>query len=129
MGSLPETTSIPQKTTVLVAGGGPAGSYAACALAREGISTVVLEAETFPRYVGSGLSTESLFFNLWKSLLNFLALSSTYLVSTGCKNQSFSLYKQRLLCLIPHHRAGAKNHQISRRREHACLAPSLSTLH
>lgn len=43
--------SIPQETTVLVIGGGPAGSYAACALAREGISTVVLEADIFPRYI------------------------------------------------------------------------------
>lgn len=46
MASLP-----PKKCTVLVVGGGPAGSYCACALAREGIDTVLLEAEKFPRYV------------------------------------------------------------------------------
>ncbi|KAI2627784.1 hypothetical protein GGR54DRAFT_636906 [Hypoxylon sp. NC1633] len=42
--------SIPQKCTVLVVGGGPAGSYCASALAREGIDTVLLEADKFPRY-------------------------------------------------------------------------------
>ncbi|KAF7562620.1 hypothetical protein G7046_g1523 [Stylonectria norvegica] len=41
---------IPKKTTVLVIGGGPGGSYAAAALAREGIDTVVLEGDKFPRY-------------------------------------------------------------------------------
>ena len=51
-----EVMSIPQDTTVLVVGGGPAGSYAACALAREGISTVVLEADIFPRYAFSHCS-------------------------------------------------------------------------
>jgi flavine halogenase len=41
--------SIPEKCEVLVVGGGPAGSYAASALAREGISVVLLEADIFPR--------------------------------------------------------------------------------
>lgn len=41
----------PKKCTVLVIGGGPAGSYCAAALAREGIDTVVIEAEKFPRLV------------------------------------------------------------------------------
>ena len=41
--------SIPTKCTVLVVGGGPAGSYSASALTREGIDTVVLEADVFPR--------------------------------------------------------------------------------
>lgn len=40
---------IPDRCTVLVVGGGPGGSYAASVLAREGIDTVLLEADTFPR--------------------------------------------------------------------------------
>jgi flavin-dependent dehydrogenase len=43
--------AVPQSCTVLVIGGGPAGSYAAAALAREGIETVLLEADKFPRLV------------------------------------------------------------------------------
>ncbi|KAI1760235.1 FAD/NAD(P)-binding domain-containing protein [Hypoxylon sp. FL1150] len=42
--------SVPSACTVLVIGGGPAGSYSAAALALEGIDVVVLEAEKFPRY-------------------------------------------------------------------------------
>lgn len=41
--------SLPTESTVLVIGGGPGGSYAASALAREGVDTVVLEADIFPR--------------------------------------------------------------------------------
>lgn len=41
--------SIPEACTVLVIGGGPAGSYTASMLAREGVATVLLEADGFPR--------------------------------------------------------------------------------
>jgi flavin-dependent dehydrogenase len=47
--------SIPETCTVLVVGGGPGGSYTASTLAREGIDTVLLEADTFPRYRPSSL--------------------------------------------------------------------------
>ncbi|KAJ5834675.1 FAD/NAD(P)-binding domain-containing protein [Penicillium robsamsonii] len=48
--------SIPETCTVLVIGGGPAGSYTASVLAREGIDTVLLEADSFPRYhIGESL--------------------------------------------------------------------------
>ncbi|KAH8804523.1 CrpH protein [Xylogone sp. PMI_703] len=65
--------SIPTETTVLVVGGGPAGSYAAAALAREGVDTVVLEADFFPRYhVG-----ESMLASL-RPFLRFIDLDTTF---------------------------------------------------
>lgn len=42
-------SDIPEQCDVLVIGGGPGGAYTACALAREGFDTVLLEAEVFPR--------------------------------------------------------------------------------
>jgi flavine halogenase len=44
-----KTMSIPEECAVLVVDGGPAGSYSAAVLAREGINTVLLEADVFPR--------------------------------------------------------------------------------
>ncbi|KAK0470436.1 putative halogenase [Desarmillaria tabescens] len=41
---------VPLSTNILVIGGGPAGSYAATVLAREGFEVVLLEKDVFPRY-------------------------------------------------------------------------------
>ncbi|KAH8691645.1 radH flavin-dependent halogenase [Talaromyces proteolyticus] len=66
--------SIPSETTVLVIGGGPGGSYAASALAREGIDTVVLEADIFPRYhVGESMIPSM------RPFLRFIDLDDTFL--------------------------------------------------
>ncbi|KAG6855641.1 Flavin-dependent halogenase armH1 [Tephrocybe sp. NHM501043] len=40
----------PVSTTILVIGGGPAGSYAATTLAREGFDVTLIERDVFPRY-------------------------------------------------------------------------------
>ncbi|KAJ6449346.1 putative halogenase [Mycena sanguinolenta] len=42
--------TVPTSTGILVVGGGPAGAYAASALAREGFAVTVVEKERFPRY-------------------------------------------------------------------------------
>ncbi|KAI0264704.1 hypothetical protein BC834DRAFT_1042243 [Gloeopeniophorella convolvens] len=48
--------NFPQHAQILVVGGGPSGSYAAAALAREGFHVVLFEAAVFPRYhIGESL--------------------------------------------------------------------------
>ncbi|KIK37366.1 hypothetical protein CY34DRAFT_810413 [Suillus luteus UH-Slu-Lm8-n1] len=48
--------TLPTSTQILIVGGGPAGSYAAAALAREGFEVTLLEAVQFPRYhIGESL--------------------------------------------------------------------------
>lgn len=41
---------VPSQTSVLIVGAGPAGSYAACVLARESVDVVLVDADKFPRY-------------------------------------------------------------------------------
>ncbi|KAF9564816.1 FAD binding domain-containing protein [Agrocybe pediades] len=56
MSPTPPSSIPPNHADVLIIGGGPAGSYAAAALAREGIKVTLLEASKFPRYhVGESL--------------------------------------------------------------------------
>lgn len=65
--------SIPQKTSVLVIGGGPGGSYAASALAREGVDVVLVEADKFPRYhIGESMLASM------RHFLRFIELDSTF---------------------------------------------------
>ncbi|WPH01957.1 Hypothetical protein R9X50_00481100 [Acrodontium crateriforme] len=64
---------IPSSCTVLVIGGGPAGSYAASALAREGVDVVVLESDVFPRYhIGESMLASIRYF------LRFIDLEKTF---------------------------------------------------
>ncbi|KAJ7764343.1 hypothetical protein B0H16DRAFT_1368201 [Mycena metata] len=54
---------VPEKTTVLVIGGGPAGSYSASVLARRGIDVTILEGAKFPRYhIGESLLASTNYF-------------------------------------------------------------------
>ncbi|KAJ7447907.1 hypothetical protein B0H11DRAFT_2056992 [Mycena galericulata] len=54
---------VPDKTTVLVIGGGPAGSYSASVLARHGIDVTILEGAKFPRYhIGESLLASTNYF-------------------------------------------------------------------
>lgn len=75
--------SIPSKATVLVIGGGPAGSYASTVLAREGIDVVQFEALKHPRpHIGESMLPSMRFY------LNFIGLveefeSRNFIVKPG----------------------------------------------
>lgn len=54
--TIPTNISPPSHATVLVVGGGPAGSFTSAVLAQEGIDVVCCEAAAFPRYhIGESL--------------------------------------------------------------------------
>ncbi|KJK66575.1 Tryptophan halogenase [Aspergillus parasiticus SU-1] len=81
------TMSIPNRCTVLVVGGGPAGSYAAAALAREGVDTVLLEADVFPRYhIGESMLPSI------RHFLRFIDLDSKF-DSYGFVNKNGAAFK------------------------------------
>lgn len=64
---------IPETTNILVVGGGPGGSYAASALAREGLDVVLLEGDKFPRYhIGESMLASM------RHFLRFIDLDSTF---------------------------------------------------
>ncbi|KAE8337078.1 hypothetical protein BDV24DRAFT_177948 [Aspergillus arachidicola] len=72
---------------VLVVGGGPAGSYAAAALAREGVDTVLLEADVFPRYhIGESMLPSI------RHFLRFIDLDSKF-DSYGFVNKNGAAFK------------------------------------
>ena len=55
---LPSTP--PQHVDILVIGAGPAGSYAASVLAREGCQVAILEAAKFPRSLSPAINSSEL---------------------------------------------------------------------
>jgi flavin-dependent dehydrogenase len=92
--------SIPECCTVLVVGGGPAGSYTAAALAREGVDVVLLEADKHPRYhIGESLLPSI------RPFLRFVDLEETFQnhgfqkkVSPGSIAKNFIGTQSQLTC-------------------------------
>ena len=82
--------SIPSETTVLVIGGGPGGSYTAAVLAREGINTVLLEAEVFPRYVHT---IRSLLFHFSQYAIIFSSVCACFLIVNNIYTLSTLLFE------------------------------------
>ncbi|KAJ5144351.1 hypothetical protein N7476_004836 [Penicillium atrosanguineum] len=80
-------SNIPEQCDVLVIGGGPGGSYTAAALAREGVDTVLLEADLFPRYhIGESMLPSI------RHFLRFIDLDKTF-DSYGFKRKDGAMFK------------------------------------
>ncbi|KAF8888751.1 hypothetical protein BD779DRAFT_1611209 [Infundibulicybe gibba] len=79
-------SSQPSKSQILVLGGGPAGSYAATVLAREGFDVVLLEAAKFPRYhIGESMLPSC------RQFLKFVDLEDTIKNYGFCKKPGATL--------------------------------------
>ncbi|KAF7358097.1 FAD/NAD(P)-binding domain-containing protein [Mycena venus] len=77
----------PNRTTILCIGGGPAGSYAASLLKREGHEVVLLESAKFPRYhVGESLLPSM------RNYLRFIGLEDDF-VEHGFLNKPGASFK------------------------------------
>ncbi|KAH8771592.1 hypothetical protein F5882DRAFT_452398 [Hyaloscypha sp. PMI_1271] len=88
-------SSIPEKCSVLVIGGGPGGSYAAAVLARENIDTVMVEAEKMPRYhIGES------FLASFRHYLKFIDLHEKF------DNYGFTIKHGAAFKMSPHIKAG-----------------------
>ncbi|KAJ7729315.1 putative halogenase [Mycena metata] len=87
--------SPPTSTDILVIGGGPSGSYAASALAREGFNVTLLEKDHFPRYhIGESLLPSS------RSFMRFIGAEQKVL------NHGFTVKVGAAVKLNQHKREG-----------------------
>lgn len=98
---------VPAQTSVLIIGGGPAGSYAACLLAREGVNIVVLEADKFPRYFINALLDIGSRWNLielsWKDTISeraCLPLCVSICDSSNSRRHLIALVSRRRCVLL-----------------------------
>jgi len=73
-----------ESVEVLVIGGGPAGSTVATLLAKEGVDTLVLEKDSFPRFhIGESMLPQSM--KIWQRLGVMDKLHARYIVKHGAR--------------------------------------------